>query len=137
MLLVAAQARRLLRSAQHLSSRRPILMVYALLRVAVNSLELLLLVLQQQIPYAPACIERLLQLWIPLDPLVRVRRLILDDGLWPVERDGGSGSYCRACHREVWWQSCMWHELAGGPGMIRELRSSWIVSPSMRPRFSP
>ena len=73
MLLIATQARRLLCLAEHLPRRRPVLVFYELLGIVADPLQLLLLVLEQQVTYASAGLERLLELRLLLDPLLRLR----------------------------------------------------------------
>ncbi len=117
MLLVAAEACRLLRRAEHLPGRRPVLVVYELLRIAADPLELLLLVFEQEVAYAATGFERPLELRVLLDPLLQLLLglllclflCIVDGGLWPVKVAAGSAT-------------CRGHDLHGAAWVAKQCR---------------
>ena len=83
---IAAEARLLLRFAPHLPLRRPVLVIYQLLRIVADALELLLFALQEEVPNAFAGGKSLLELPILLDAVLCLCYLILDDRLRPARR---------------------------------------------------
>ena len=83
MLPVAAEACFLLCFAPHLPLRRPVLVIYELLRIAVDASELLVFALEQEVSNTSAGRKRPLKLRILLEPVLCLRSLIVDDWFRP------------------------------------------------------
>ena len=136
MLLVTTEARCLLRLAEQLPRRRPVLVVYELLRIAADPLELLLLVLEQEVAYLSAGLERLLELRILLDPLLCLLLCIADGGFWPVDETGISAlAVCMIRPHGAAVVTAVARKGRGRPGVEGELRSAGKVSSTVRRRF--